>query len=285
MDDTWIDRYLLNELTDEERSSFEEMIESDPILQQKVEEQRLLIDSLRRYSSYHLKSKLKETESKIQGQNNSKFAWVKYLGIFLFIAVLVCVIVYWTSEKKRKLQWQDSKPLQKDTSSLPLQIAHKEENAINPKADDQNEKVNSKAINFEELYADNFSVYKDEFLETDSRGLAEKSAHDLFCESYLKAEFQTALNFFDKMDPSLQENRNILFFKGIAYMKLHQFDRAILIFEGILKNGQCRYSDEILWYSALCYIKKKDAAKAKAFLSKKELERDPRAIELIKKLN
>jgi tetratricopeptide (TPR) repeat protein len=65
-EEAWVEKYLLDELSEEERSAFEKIAQEDQDLKRRIDEHRVLIDGLRKGFNRELKHMLREEESKIQ---------------------------------------------------------------------------------------------------------------------------------------------------------------------------------------------------------------------------
>lgn len=117
----------------------------------------------------------------------------------------------------------------------------------------------------ETLYEAYFSPYPN-IIAPITRYETGKSQKEIAFENYELKNYETASLLFDEMlSKNINQEPELLFYKGISLMEMNKMDEAIAIFsENILTNTS--WNDENLWYLTLAYIKSNNIELAKKTL-------------------
>ncbi len=76
-----------------------------------------------------------------------------------------------------------------------------------------------------------------------------------------KNDYEKALNYIDDYSKSYSSNNELLYAKGIIYVKIKKFDDAILIFNKILKKNTDNFN--VLYYRGFCFLNKSNMEMAR----------------------
>jgi tetratricopeptide (TPR) repeat protein len=71
---------------------------------------------------------------------------------------------------------------------------------------------------------------------------------------FSKNDFQTAEGLFDKILVNDPNNFAVKYYSGISNIEIKNFDKAILMFESITRNGDNLYTENADWYLGLSYL-------------------------------
>jgi hypothetical protein len=261
-DQELIERYLRNELTEAERTAFEQKLDAGSAFRQEVKMHEQALQAIRLKGREALKDRLRERDKALDGQqkngSNRNWRWV-----FLFFAVAALVVVWQWNSSGEKLPEQPqpsgipSDSLENDTLHSPPQ---KESNQKQPAV--------AQKPDADQLFATYFQPYKDESLNPAVRSEDDMDAFDRFILLYLGGKHAEALAAFEKLSPALQRNGNTLFIKANSLLATGKAEEAAAILEQVTANGRTRYPGEARWYLALAYLKKGDRENATAQLKK-----------------
>ncbi len=92
-----------------------------------------------------------------------------------------------------------------------------------------------------------------------------KGVIELGIQKYNKGEFANALEVFEACMSDKNSNQTVLLYAGSSALFIGDPDKALRCLEKL--NGDSPYSFEVEWFTAGCYLKKKDFEKAKSLLS------------------
>ncbi len=220
-----IEKYLRNEMTEDERVFFESQVSTNNELKKELEEHALIYASFDKIRADEMMSKfssmsvdLPETEVKIIDMEpgisvkNNKFYYVKWAASFILIAVAGWLV------------------LRSGTSSTEIYNAHY---AVYPNVVAPVSRTESGDIR-----AEMWILY-----ESGDYSNAYKS-------------FESAL----KNDP---DNLELSFYLGISALETNQAGSAVQSFESIVENTNARFHEPAQWYLALAYLKMEDVDAAK----------------------
>jgi hypothetical protein len=142
--------------------------------------------------------------------------------------------------------------------------------------------------------SNNDDIYKKFFKHVESgsqtRGVSEQKDNDYqkAFNAYDNYDFKTAIELFQKNNYDSENNCYKEFFTGLSYMELENFKKALSHLELATQCGQNLYSDDVLWYIGLCYLKVNDKEKAISYfkvLKTSTSYNQKRANEILEELN
>ena len=263
-----IERYLAQELTPAERADIERRAETDPQFRKELEEYTLAIEALKLTRREELKNRFRERDKMLDRKNNTGSAPRRVSFWWLAAAASVSILVAWfflytpdrtvdqanADTKKDSMDLRQNLPVIIDTiKATPPEYAGKEhENASSTKNKGQ------------ELYAENFTAYKDDAMDPTSRGEGEElKPSEKFQLAYWEGNYKEALADFQTMNTSDKQNDNFRFLYANVLMALNRSNEASLILTGIIRNHTSIFGSEPYLYLALCNIKAGKDAEAR----------------------
>ncbi len=269
-----IERYLLNDLTEQERAAFEEKMKADAAFRHEVELHSRAISAAKMKGRELMKERLSQRKP-TGGRSHPPRNWVAIL-LLSFLAVIA--IFWWQttkSDEPKKLPENGSISSPADTTNsskaLPIDSIQHQQNQ--PKEEKTPEKKNvsphiaNKRHATEKLFAQYFQPYRDESLDPSSRGSEdEPTPFDRFQLAYWEGKHEAALTAFEELALALKRNDNLLFLKANSLLAVGDARAASAIFEGIIANGRSRFRSQAQWYLALAYLKMGEQRKADSLL-------------------
>lgn len=85
-------------------------------------------------------------------------------------------------------------------------------------------------------------------------------------EDYNQSKYEIALQKLDNLANSKPRAEELIFWRGMCYLELENYTKAISYFEDARMNGKV-YFDDASWFLALSYVKTKDFDSAKQILN------------------
>jgi hypothetical protein len=105
-------------------------------------------------------------------------------------------------------------------------------------------------------------------LEKSTIEISYKETLELGIKNLKNNNFQLALNQFDIILITHPKDINALFYSGISFYNMNEFQKALLKFDEVLRNKNTAFKQEAEWYKALSFIEIKDNKSAKKILQK-----------------
>ncbi len=224
-----IERYLVNEMTPEERSRLESRAQSDPSFRKEMEAYQAVVEGLKMQDSKSLKARLKNLEQ-IRDKQTRVFTIGKNRNWWIAAAAVLLVgFLGW------KFLFSFFDPGLKGGSN-------------------------------DQLYAEYFSPFRQDMTEPLEKGGENLSALEQFNVNYWNARYDLAISGFNAIDSTLKQNDNLKFRYANALIAVDQLDQAQAILEHIISNRQSQYSTEAKWYLGLIALKKGDIPLARSHL-------------------
>lgn len=268
-----IEKYFRGELSEAERTAFGERMAADEAFQQAVVLHERALAAIRYGSLRDLKKNFQQRETAFRRQEkNARWRWLAALFVFLLLATggwwfwnkraqnqalpSQTQVLRPTSDSLNQTllspsdtpQLEQTLPAVKDSLQLPPPVAQRKPNA-------------------QQLFAAAFQPYRDASLNPTVRDEQNPTPFDQFLQLYWKNKHALALAAFENLSPALRSSDDALFLKANSLLAISQPTQAIPLFEGILANGESRFSGEAKWYLALCFLKQ-----GKLDKTKKQLE-------------
>ncbi len=230
-----IDRYLSDQMDGDERMTFEERLDKDPALQEALQMNREIHQTLADTTSLDLEKTLaalgNEFGQKYQSENadqapqkehkSNRTKWI----IIATILVITTIVALYTLLKKQP--------------------------------------------NSQDLYANYYETYDWSDQNRSSDTTFEPNDSD-WIQEYQKANFDEFLtktnNLPDTLTNSLQYN--IQFLRAMALMETQQFDASITILEELLNTSNTAYKQASAWYLALAKLHQKNTIEAIQYLER-----------------
>jgi len=119
---------------------------------------------------------------------------------------------------------------------------------------------NDPALAYERFY----EPYPADLLARDLVFTTEDTYHSGLSE-YQQANYGMALNHFNRIPPGSEPNNAIFLLKGVCYMELKQFEKAMICFNSLMDDPVL--SEYGKWYRGLCYIKLNEPEHAREVFS------------------
>ncbi|MGB5024348.1 MAG: hypothetical protein WBO44_03315 [Saprospiraceae bacterium] len=239
-----IERYFLGELSNLEKADFEKNLAEDPVLLKEFEAYRLSLGAIKLYQREILNKRFRELD-----RNRYKNAW-----IFWILAVLTLVFLLFLINQRKSVSKEDERvnavsdtaqlnPTNSETmdSMQPLekQLPEKElpkENTIQRKSNPEKRNTESQIITMDIV------PYRGDELNYKVRGVEELSVYDQFMMAYWLEEYNKVLELFEKLNPGMQFNGNVLFIKANALLGLKKYKEAKSLFKKVSENRNARYA-------------------------------------------
>ena len=107
-----------------------------------------------------------------------------------------------------------------------------------------------------------YAAYYEPFDKT-GKFVLNSSALNLAQQKYMNGEYMNAFLLFQELPMSLTIENERHFYIGLSLMELEQYKKAIISFEQVQKGLEdLEYLTPIQWYKGLCYLKTGDKEKA-----------------------
>lgn len=269
-----IEKYFRQELTAEEKKLFEKRKSTDPSFLEEVAIHEQALRIIQQEGHQMLKQRFAAI-GKSTDRNNKI---VKWMVLLLTVASIILVFTLTTNIKPIKSDEKKetiipgaykNTPYPTNPDSLsPERMGRADGSNKDTPSSHSPTSVTIDKQNTESLFAENFSPYADESLQSGLRGHSSLSPADQFIEAYLKGNHTEALSFYEKMDVYDRQNDNMIFIKSNSLLAKGKFGEAIDLLEGVVDRDATRFMDAAKWYLALAYLKTGEVKKGKIFLEK-----------------
>jgi tetratricopeptide (TPR) repeat protein len=259
-----IEKYLRNELTVEERASFEANLAVDTDLREQFDLHLQALAAVRQQARAQMKVRLKDRWTADEfARQNSPYQWLSWV----FVALLVLGgLGFWLWKRTPVVlpnaQEIPSNPI--DTTRLKFPRTPMDTLPAGNEKIKTEEAPPQKSQDREKLYAVYFKPYSSDELNIQVRSEAGETPFTKFLQSYLDKDFRRALIDFAALSQEDQENENIQFLKANALLATNQARPATTILEKICAEKTSNYLVDAQWYLGLAYLRigKIDEARA-----------------------
>ena len=244
-----IHRYLLDEMDKEEKTAFENKIETDVSMKTQVETERKLLAMLDVAADQELKNTIQSVHNKLDGEGFFKIQHTHKEAIVVDM-------------NKRRTA---SRMLMALAASLAFVFAAWF--------------FFGKTLDTEKLFATHYkqeqTITNKLLATTGAAGAAgQPESRDgrlaLALDQYANGAFENANLLFGKLLSDFPDDNIVAFYSALTYMETGQADKAAILLKK-LDNNKFEYRDAVKWYLGLCYLKNKKTDAA--ITTFKELER------------
>jgi hypothetical protein len=270
MEDTqseWIDRYLHNELSPDEKTSFEARLSADPDFRKEVELHRQALEAIRIAGRESLKRKLArhgiQADAAKKKPISPRWWWLGLISIGIIAAI-------WLALPEKSPPPAPASPSPANDSLKRPGEPERDTLVPEVKKGKPSPPIAKKPAAGNQLFAEYFSPYKDPSLEPSVRGNGDPTSYEQFLQEYWDGKYAVALETFATLGASIQENPNNRFLIAMCLMATGQVSQATPILEGLLEYEAYRFGEETPWYLALCYLHSGEKGKAGDLLKRSQ---------------
>lgn len=240
-----IERYLLGELSELEKTDFEKKLAEDPLLRKELDAYRLGVGAIKLYQREILYKRFQKLDG-----DKYKNSWIFWIVALISLFILLFIINQRKSvskEVERRSAVSDTSqviPANSETMDtmhpLEKQLPEKEP----PKVKTIQKKSTPEKKNSEsQIIAMDIAPYRGDELNYKVRGVEELSVYDQFMMAYWLEDYNKVLEYFEKLNPGMQINGNVLFIKANALLGLKKYKEAKNLFKKVSENKNARYAD------------------------------------------
>lgn len=257
-----IERYLAQELTAVERKEFEMRLLNDVIFNKEFSKTKLAIDALKMAERDELRKRFRERD-KILDRQHGHFA-IKGRNLLMMAAIVTAVIIlsWWLYHATQppyqeeqiftedSIQKQELENIRQDSTDL----IENEDKPLKEK-DRKEELPSKKQDNGAEIFAAVYEPYTDDSMDPSSRSDEEDlNALDRFRISYWDGKYIDAINLYQSLSPSMQQNDIVQFVYANALMSSGKVKTACPIMAEVAERQNAIYKTEAIFYYALCQL-------------------------------
>lgn len=228
---SYIDKYLLGQLTTEEIQSFEKELENNRELAQEVRMQSLIIQGFEKIEEEKTRTWLKELDNTIPFQSSNKVNMRKIILISSSIAaaaIIAIVMFLQDNNKGDQLFAQNFQPLPANNNYLSM-----------PRSDESP---------IENLTPEEYS-------------LAVKGM-----QRYSLKDYKNAISNFSEISDLNTKNPELFFYLSLSQLAIGKTMAAIVNLEKLEKISDFKYEEDVKWNLALGYLKTKQNSKGISLL-------------------
>jgi tetratricopeptide (TPR) repeat protein len=237
-----IDRYLLGEMTQQERIDFESFMEENPDLKETMLIQKHIVSAIDAVEKEKFIQHLKEIDK-------SKMVQV----------VMEDSMHYKKMEKAIKLESKEINWKKYALSAIAIAAMFVVVFLVFK---------NSNSTNYDRLYAENFTTYPNDYVFSRSDDLTQED-QEIITEAlqyYDNKEYSQTIQVLEKYLTAKDKDTELLFYLAMSQMEIGKIEEAIENLEYLNAVPDYLYSVDVKWYLALGYLKKGEGEKAKSLL-------------------
>jgi hypothetical protein len=214
-----IERYIAHEMSAEEAQAFERRLELDSDLHKETEAFQLALYAIRQEKKGELKQRFMTLEE-VRKLNKGNTPNIRQMFSRIVISAAAIVLLFLI--------------MKSTMGSYPEVISPQEQ---------------------QQLFADHFSIYRDETMNPNVRGGEEdSSALFRFQQSFWNGQYEKALVQYDSLSAEQIKNDRLRFFKANILMANKKETEALAILEDLHHREGFIYADEVAWDLALIKI-------------------------------
>ncbi len=244
-----IERHFRNNLNEAEQVDFQRRLAADTAFREAVLLHGDALDAIRLEGETLLRTRLaekgRELDAHQRPRSNRWWLWA-------LPAILLCaVVVWWALPALKEAPAAPQIPAAPASPTLPVEPPP----SANPPVKHEPQAPPQREIRQEpQIFASWFHPYKDDTLEPSVRGDAEPSPSDVFQQRYWVGDYRSALDAFEVMGATAQNNDNLLFLKANCLLATGNAGEAVPLLENIIRNDRSRFTAQAPWYLALARL-------------------------------
>ena len=262
LDKILIERYLAQEMSAVESKEFEQRLLADAIFSKEFNETKLAIEALKIAERDVLRKRFRERDIMLdRQQRNVSFKGRNLLMMAAIVTALIILawLIYHASKqpyREEQILTQDSIQKQGDENILQdsTDLIKDEVKPLNGKGKNENT-PSKKQDKGPELFASAYEPYMDESIDPSARSEEDDlNALDRFRISYWEGKFDDAVNNYQSLSPSVQQNDIVQFVYANALMATGKVKTACPILAEVVDRQNSVYRTEAMFYYALCQL-------------------------------
>jgi len=240
-----IERYLLGELSELEKTDFEKNLAEDPVLRKELDAYRLSVGAIKLYQREILYKRFQKLDR--DKYINPRIFWILALISLFTLLFIINQRKSVSKEVERPNAVSDTAqviPANSETMDtirpFEKQLPEKElpkEKTIPRKTTP--EKKNSES----QIIVMDITPYRGDELNYKVRGVEELSVYDQFMMAYWLEDYNKVLEYFEKLNPGMQINGNVLFIKSKDFLGIKKYMETKNFFKKVSENRNARYAN------------------------------------------
>lgn len=262
-----IEKYINDELNNEERAAFLKDIKNNEALRNEYNEYLDALSIIKAAGREDIRSRLKNV-----GFNIDKKRKVNRIVALCIVSVILIGSIFVI----RHLQNRDNPnfPIKNHVTDSISDIApiiqikdtfggNKSEEKKSPENIKHERASNDRRINNDELFAMNYEPFRDPSIEPSFRG-QEEPGEKSFEQLYWEKDYLGATVAFDKLPGTSKQNDNLRFLYAIAQIEINNYSLAENILSKIVEDKQTRFEEAAEFYLVLLSLKTNKVERGKA---------------------
>lgn len=279
IDQTLIERYLADEMTLSERNEVERRAKDDAQFRKDLAEYKLSIEAIKLSEREVLKNRFRQRDKVLDQKNTAGRQGTRYYMLIMAAAAVISILVAWYFLYTPDRTIDEAKNETRDSTSLvqnpPVIIDTIKKNDVKNKEIKPTKEDHKPKKTGDQIFAENFEVYKDDAMDPTSRSGEENlKPQEKFQLQYWEGKYKDAQATFRTLSPAEQQNDNLRFLYANVLMAMNKTVEASLILKGIIQNHKSIFTSESQLYLALCEIKADKNSEAKKYLQAYLQEKD-----------
>lgn len=254
-----IERYFRSHLNGEEQADFQRRLANDAGFREAVQLHSDALEAIRMEGEAMLRARLaaKGRELDMQPARRKNQWWLWALP-----AMLLCAgAIWWAMPAPTQEPDIQQTPVPPTAPNLPVET---KPSVIPPVKNEPQAPPKREAPQEPQIFASWFHPYKDDTLEPSVRGDAEPSPSEVFQQRYWVGDYRAALDVFEAMGATAQNNDNLLFLKANCLLATGSAGEAVPLLENIIRNDRSRFTAQAPWYLALSRLESGQEQQARA---------------------
>ncbi len=245
-----IEGHFRNNLNGQEQANFQRRLATDGGFREAVQLHSDAVEAIRMEGEAMLRARLTAKGRELDAQpNRRKNLW----WLWALPAMLLCAgAIWWAMPTPTVEPHIQQTPVPPTSPTLPVETTP---SVIPPVKNEQPQAPPQReARAAPKIFASWFHPYKDDTLEPSVRGDAEPSPSEVFQQRYWVGDYRAALDAFEIMGATAQNNDNLLFLKANCLLATGNAGEAVSLLENIIRNDRSRFVVQAPWYLALARL-------------------------------
>ncbi|MFM9948635.1 MAG: tetratricopeptide repeat protein [Saprospiraceae bacterium] len=254
-----IERHFRNLLNGEEEADFQRRLATDVGFREAVQLHGDALAAIRMEGEAMLRARLTAKGRELDAQpNRRKNRW----WLWALPAMLVCAgAIWWAAPALTEEPDIQQTPVPPTSPNPPVETTP---SVVPPVKNEPQAPPQQQTREEPKIFASWFHPYKDDTLEPSVRGDAEPSPSEVFQQRYWVGDYRAALDAFDAMGATAQNNDNLLFLKANCLLATGSAGEAVPLLENIIRNDRSRFTAQAPWYLALSRLESGQEQQARA---------------------